>query len=325
MKTLKHKIFNYQPAKLLTNKYGVLAIAVFCSVLWGSAFPVLKISYDELGMLPEDFSAQIVLAGMRFFLAAVLLFIVILLQRQPIKVKRHLIAELLILGLVQTGLQYSFFYYGLAHTSGMKGSVLASSGVFFVVLLAHYYYQNDKLNRNKVFGMAAGLAGIILVNSDKHFNLVFTWQGDGALIMAGFLSAVGLILGKRLSGSLHPLLVTGWQMLFGSVLMIMFGLTGLKPQSLSFTTTAWVLLAYLAFLSAVSFSLWYSLLKYNKAGEIGIYQFMIPVSGVLLSSVFIPGESFDLIVLGGLLLVTMGTIAVNRDQKPEMISAKERI
>ena len=310
---------------MLTNKYGVLAVAIFCSVLWGSAFPVLKISYDELGMLPEDIYAQIVFAGMRFFLAAVLLFVVILLQRQPMKVKRHLLAELLILGIVQTGLQYSFFYYGLAHTSGMKGAILASSGVFFVVLLAHYYYRNDKLNRNKVFGMAAGLAGIILVNSDKHFNLVFTWQGDGALIMAGFLSAVGLILGKRLSENLHPFLVTGWQMLFGSVLMITFGLAGLKPQSISFTITAWALLLYSAFLSAVAFSLWYSLLKYNKAGEIGIYQFMIPVSGALLSSVFIPGESFDLIMIGGLLLVTLGTIAVNRDQNPEMISEKERI
>jgi len=310
---------------MLTNKYGVLAIALFCSLLWGSAFPVLKISYDELGMRPDDFYAQIIFAGMRFFLAAVLLFAVILFQRQPMKLKRPLIAELLLLGIVQTGLQYSFFYYGLAHTSGMKGAVLASSGVFFVVLLAHFYYRNDKLNRNKVFGMVAGLAGIILVNSDKSFNLVFSWQGDGALIMAGFLSAVGLILGKRLSGNLHPLLVTGCQMLFGSVLMISFGLTGLKPHSVSFTTTAWVLLVYSAFLSAVAFSLWYSLLKYNKAGEIGIYQFMIPVSGVFLSSVFIPGESFDLIMLGGLLLVTLGTIAVNRDQEPEMIVGKERI
>ncbi len=310
--------YRYQPAKILTNKYGVTAIALFCSVLWGSAFPVLKISYAELGMRPDDLYAQIILAGMRFFLAAVLLFALVFINRQRMKITRHLFAELFVLGILQTGLQYFFFYYGLAHTSGMKGAVLASSGTFFVVLLAHFYYRNDKLNRYKVFGMAAGLAGIILVNADKSFDLGFTFKGEGALILSGLVSALGTIMAKRLSESLHPFLITGWQMFFGSVLMISLGLPGLKEYSLTFTTTAWILLVYSAFLSATAFSLWYSLLKYNKAGEISIYKFMIPVSGVILSSVFIPGERFDLLMAAGLLLVTLGIIAVNRNQDAVM-------
>ncbi|WP_418789988.1 DMT family transporter [Phosphitispora sp. TUW77] len=319
MRSPSQKLPKYYMAKILTNKHGVLAVALFCSLLWGSAFPVLKISYDELSIHPDDFYAQIVLAGMRFFLAAGLLFAVILLQRLPMKLKRYLLAELVVLGILQTGLQYFFFYYGLAHTSGMKGAILTSSGTFFVVLLAHIYYRNDKLNINKVFGLAAGLAGIILVNSDKSFNLAFAWQGDGALIMSGLVSAVGTIMAKRLSDTLHPLVITGWQMLFGSVLMLTLGLPGLNYYSFSFAKTAWVLLIYSALISAVAFSLWYSLLKYNKAGEISIYKFMVPVSGVILSSVFIPGEGFDFLMIGGLLLVTLGIIAVNRNQETETV------
>ena len=45
----------------LTNKYWVIVIALFCAVLWGSAFPVLKVSYAELGMAPDDRYAIIVL------------------------------------------------------------------------------------------------------------------------------------------------------------------------------------------------------------------------------------------------------------------------
>lgn len=55
------------------NRYWVIVIAVFCSVLWGSAFPVLKVSYAELGMAPDDPIAKIVFAGLRFLLAALLL------------------------------------------------------------------------------------------------------------------------------------------------------------------------------------------------------------------------------------------------------------
>jgi len=35
---------------LLMSKYGVASIAVFCSILWGSAFPVLKVTYEELAL-----------------------------------------------------------------------------------------------------------------------------------------------------------------------------------------------------------------------------------------------------------------------------------
>ena len=49
--------------RLLKNKWSVVAIAVFCSLLWGSAFPLLKISYEEFQIGSEDVIAKIVFAG----------------------------------------------------------------------------------------------------------------------------------------------------------------------------------------------------------------------------------------------------------------------
>jgi len=78
-----------------------------------------------------------------------------------------------------------------------------------------------------------------------------------------------------------------------------------------FTLQAWGLLFYAAFLSAAAFSLWYSLLKYNKAGEISIYKFMIPVSGAVLSALFVPGEKLNILMGAALLLVAVGIVVVN--------------
>lgn len=296
----------------LANKYWVMVVALFCAVLWGSAFPVLKISYAELGIAPDDQSAIIVLAGLRFFLASLLIFCVIILGlRNSIKVKRQVLPRLFLLGLLQISFQYYFFYNGLARTSGMKGAILSSSSIFFVVVLAHVLLNNDRLNWRKIIGLATGFTGIVLINSGKHFTFDFSWQGEGFIILAGLVSALGTILVKRLSQEVHPLILTGWQMLIGSLLLIAVGLPGLKPHSMVFTNKAWLLLFYSAFLSATAFSLWNAILKYNKAGKVTVYQFMIPVAGTILSALFIPGEGMSQNTFLALGLVAIGVIIVN--------------
>jgi len=300
----------------LTNKYWVVLIALFCAVLWGSAFPVLKVSYVELGIAPDDRSAIIVLAGMRFFLASLIIFTGLIVGiRQSPKVKMAMLPQLFLLGLLQISLQYYFFYNGLAHTSGMKGAILSSVGIFFVVVFAHFIYADDRLGWRKIIGLIAGFAGIVLINAGQHFTFDFSWQGEGFMILSGFVSALGTILAKKISKVIHPFVLTAWQMLIGSVLLIAVGLPGLKPHAMVFTNKALLLLIYSGFLSATAFSLWYAILKYNKAGEISVYKFMTPVSGAMLSALFIPGEHFTLNMFMALALVTLGVIIVNYQRR----------
>ena len=295
----------------LTNKYIVAIAAITCAVLWGSAFPVLKISYSEMQLAANDLSAKVVLAGMRFFLAAVFLFIAAVANKQNLRVGKRNWFGVIVSSLLQISLQYFFFYNGLAHVTGMKGAVLSSSSTFFVFILAHFTYSNDRLDLKKAFGLATGLAGILLVNYGKSFTLDFSWQGEGFLIIAGLASAFGNIMSKNISGKIHPLVLTAWQMLLGSVILLLIGYHGIQPQAMIFTPKAWVLLYYAAFLSAAAFSLWYAVLKYNKAGEISVYMFMTPVSGAILSAFFVPGEKLSLFMLAALLLVAVGIAVVN--------------
>lgn len=300
----------------LTNKYWVIVIALFCAVLWGSAFPVLKVSYAELGIASDDRNAIIVLAGIRFFLAALIIFVLIVVGiRQSLKVKWKMLPQLFLLGLLQISLQYFFFYNGLAHTTGMKGAILSSAGTFFVVVLAHFIYSDDRLDWRKIFGLIAGFAGIILINSGQHLTLDFSWQGEGFMMLSGLVSAIGTILAKQISKEVHPFVLTAWQMLLGSLLLIAVGLPGLKPQAMVFTNKALILLFYSAFLSATAFSLWYAILKYNKAGEISVYKFMTPVSGAILSALFIPGERLTMNMFMALGLVALGVIIVNYQRR----------
>lgn len=309
--------------KILTNPIHIVLIAMFCCILWGSAFPVLKITYAELNLAPQDLTGKLALAGVRFFLASLLLFLLLKLGlRRSLHIEKKYFFPLLSLGILQTTLQYFFFYTGLANTSGMKSAILNSVGTFFVVILAHFFYHNDRLNWKKAVGLLTGFAGILIINWGAGFSLNMTFMGEGFLILTGLVSAFGTILTKHLAKNIHPFLLTSWQMFLGSLLLLIIGLPKINIQEMVFTPTSLILIIYSAALSAVAFSLWNSLLKYSKAGEIAIYRFFIPVAGSILSVIFLPEEQFSIKMIGALILVALGIVIVNRHPKQSTRLAK---
>lgn len=310
-----------------TNKYFVALMAVIACILWGSAFPVLKITYAELQIATSDVSARMLIAGARFFLAGLMVFVVQrLLLGNPVEVQRTSLVPLLMLGLAQTGLQYYFFYNGVAAVSGIKSAILNSVGNFWVVILAHFIYTNDRLNLGKVLGLIAGFAGIVLVNWQPSTTIgwEFSLRGEGFLVLAGLTSAVGTFRAKSLSKTLNPVTINAYQLTFGSMLLLVLGIPTLVGDSLTFTPLFWALFVYSAFLSAAAFSIWYTLLKYNKAGEVTIYRFVIPISGAVLSAIFLPDEQLTISIFAALMLVAVGISAVNHWQRSSDEVDKQR-
>lgn len=297
---------------IFQKKWAVVCIAIFCSILWGSAFPVLKVSYEELQMAPEDDIAKIVFAGMRFLLAGlILLGGLFFANRKWLKVTRRQLMFLTLLGLTQTALQYYFFYNGLGRVSGMQGAILVSSGTFFTVLLAHFFYHNNRLNWKKTVGLIAGFSGVVFANWGQEFQLSFQLNGEGYMILAALTGAIGTIMAKELAVGIHPFALTGWQLTIGAGVLLVIGVPQLSENAMTFTPLGWGLFIYSALLSAVAFALWYSLLKYNKAGEISMFKFITPVSGAVLSAMFIPEERLNVFIVGALTLVAIGIVAVN--------------
>ena len=128
-----------------TDRRLVIAIALFCCFLWGSAVPAVKIGYGLFAIAPSDTPSLMLFAGARFFLAGVMLLGYSTLTRKPIVQPPRRLGQLGLLGLVSTAGQYLFYYIGLAHSTGVKVSIITSTSTFFSVLIAHFLYANDKL------------------------------------------------------------------------------------------------------------------------------------------------------------------------------------
>ncbi len=311
----------------MMNKITTMLKAAFCCVLWGSAFPVIKIGYKYWKIADSDTMGIIEYAGIRFLLAG---FLVILLgnvlSKSIIVPKIKEIPLVIVLSLFQTIGQYIFFYVGLAHTSGVNGAVINSLNTVFAILISCLLFKTESLNLKKTFGCIMGVAGVFIISfSNEGFS--FNLLGDGLIILTALSYGVSSNLIKTFSRKHDTVMLSGYQFMFGGLVMIIVGSIGRNGDfsyNLANTGCAIFILIYLAMVSSVAYTLWGILLKANDVSSIAVYGFVTPVAGVILSMIIL-GEST---IVGwryvvSLILVSLSIVIVNytrpegRNPKPK--------
>ena len=306
----------------LATTPGLVLACLGACFLWGSAFPCVKIGYGLFGIGAADVPSILAFAGVRFTLAGLMVVAgMSVVRRRPYLPERRDLPAIGTLSLFQTVLQYVLFYVGLANCAGVTSSVLEASNSFICVLLAALAFRFERLTARKVVGCAVGFAGVVLVNvAGESGGLTFTLAGEGMVLASTVAAATSSNLAKRFSAEHDPVLLSGWQFLFGGVVMmaIGFGLGGhVAPADAANPWPALALLAYMGFISAAAYSLWSLALAANPVSRVAVFGFMNPVFGVLLSAVLL-GETnvvSPLVAAAALVLVSVGIVVVNRPER----------
>lgn len=299
----------------LSKTAVMVPLALLCCFLWGSAFPMVKTGYELFGVGENDTASQILFAGMRFALAGILVIIFgSAIAKKPLYPKtKSEVGHILILALFQTVLQYIAFYIGLAHTSGVKSSVLVSLNVFLSLIISAVVFKMEKLTATKLLGVVVGFAGVVIINFEAGGFAGFSLNGEGAIIFSAFAYSVSSVLIKKYSVSENPVMLSGWQFLVGGIVMIAGGLAFSGRVDTSLSIVNFAVLLYLALISAVAYTVWGLLLKHNPVSKVAVIGFTNPVFGVLLSALLLgeTAEAFSFKNLVSLVFVCLGIYIVN--------------
>ena len=313
------KQHNSTKEEWMTRTVVVWLGALLCCALWGSAFPCIKLGYQMFSIAAEDTASQILFAGYRFTLAGILTVIIgSILNRGFLLPKKSSLGKIMWLSMLQTVAQYMFFYIGLAHTTGVKASIIEAVNVFVAILVASLLFHQEKLTVRKMAGCAIGFFGVILVNlTGTGFDASMTLTGEGFILFSTVAYAFSSVFLKRYSKTENPVLLSGYQFVMGGVIMSACGFV-MGGSVHGFTASSTAMLFYLALISAVAYSLWGILLKYNPISRVAVFGFMNPVFGVILSALLLTGEHQALGVksMAALVLVCIGIYVVNY-RKPE--------
>ena len=65
-----------EQATIFSHPFVMATLATVCCLLWGSAFPAIKLGYQWFDIAAEETGTQILFAGCRFTLAGILTVVI---------------------------------------------------------------------------------------------------------------------------------------------------------------------------------------------------------------------------------------------------------
>lgn len=246
-------------------------IFLLLSVIWASDFVVIKLG---LGVSPP-----LIFAGLRYFLAGIVLLLMMIARRNFhfTSLREALIS--ILLGVLAT-MEFGFLYFGMQYTGAGVASLLFNTQPIMVAVLAIAFLK-EALTKNKIFANVFGFLGICLIFagnlSDWLINL-----GGFFVLLGAFSWAVGTIVFK-LARIENLLSATSLMLLTCGTFLLVIGAFFEANFHLGMTLKFALILIYLATIcSAFGITVWFHLLKRYEVSQLSPYLFLVPAFGVFL-------------------------------------------
>lgn len=304
-----------EQSTIFAHPFIMVILATICCFLWGSAFPGIKLGYRWFNIAGEATGTQILFAGYRFTLAGILTVVIgSILAGKILLPKKKSLKKIAVLSIFQTSLHYFCFYIGLAHTTGVKSSILNGISVFVAILVASLIFKQEKLTPVKLFGSVLGFGGIVLVNlTGTGLDFSFRMPGEGMIILSTICYGISSALIRLYGKEENPVVLSGYQFTLGGLVMIVAGY--LAGGRLTVWTGKGVsIVIYLAFVSAIAYTVWSLLLHHNEVSKVAVFGCLNPVFGAILSAVILKesGQSFGIKEVIALILISGGIFIVQK-------------
>ena len=287
------------------------------TLIWGYNWIVMKLAIQ--------YASPFQFAALRTFIGALMLFLVLLITKRPIKLQEF--PTMLALGLLQTCGFTGLLILALVVGGAGKTSVLSFTMPFWVLLFA-WPMLGEKVQGWQWLAVFFALFGIVLIFDPLHI------KGDGmSMFMAlcsGISWAISVIVSKKLHQrrpDLDLLNITAWPTLLGSLPIVVVALL-LPAPPIVWSQTFILTVTYSIFLSgSLAWVLWMYALQRLPAGIASMASMLIPVIAVVCAWLQL-GERPNRIELTGMLLIAfalviISTITIHKHQQVDVAEGQE--
>lgn len=214
------------------------------------------------------------------------------------------------------GVEFVLLFAGLQFTTASRSAILLYLGPFHVAVGAHLWL-GERLDGGRIAGLAVAFAGVVLVFSTggaaagpDHL------LGDAFSVLASIAWAACTLTIKRTALAAVPAEKT---LLYQLAVSALIGLAaalvlGEPAPTLPTPVVGWSLVYQGVWISAVTYVIWFQLVRTHPAGLLSAATFMTPVFGVV-GAVLLLGEPASWRLAGAVALVAVGIHLVNRPRR----------
>ena len=281
-------------------------IALYLAIIFVWSLSWLPLKYQVASIDPP------ISVAYRFLAAAILMFAIALIRKEPLKFNFRDHIKFIALGLCIFSTNFVLFYYAAYHlVSGILAIIFATATVMNVINARLWF--NTKTNRQTLVGIALGLFGLCLVflpeiqASASHTPLL----GLAFAIGGTFCFSTGNMISLKIQKQDISLIsASSWGMLYGGIYMAAIGLIFGMPFHFD---TSWTYIASLGYLiifaSIVAFLTYLSLLNAVGPGRAAYTTVVFPI-GALLISTFVENYQWTIIAAIGVIIILAGNILI---------------
>lgn len=263
------------------------------------------------------------LAALRFFVAGLLLVVLLRLVEPGRFPARRYLPRLVALGVVGVGVNQAAFALGVdITTASHTAMVYATAPIWGMLLGAALGLERPRLRG--VFGVALALVGLGLVvaGSTGESSSGASVSGDLLIMVAAACWGAYAVLSLPLlrgeddgdeAGGLSPLAVGAYSVLFGGVALLPLGLPGAVGTGWGVVSGGvWAAVAYSTLcVSAYGFAAWQGGISRVGANRVLVYQYLMTLVGVS-AGVLLLGEGIGASVLIGAAVLLCGVYLARR-------------
>ncbi|MCA1055639.1 DMT family transporter [Rossellomorea aquimaris] len=299
------------------KKWQTYIVLVFVMMIWGFNVPALK-------TLVTAFT-PVTITSLRIFTAGVTVFIILGFMRIVRKPTRREGIYIIGGGLLNVVSHHYFLSVGLTHTSSTNGGLILGTGPLLTAMLASILLRN-RPTVIKVIGFLLGGAGVSIIVLSGGNGLATLNMGDAMVFISIFSQALSFIIISKAAKTLDPRLLTGYMLVFGSVILFFIGLVK-EPGGLDHLGNAspgiWILFFASAMLAtALGHMLYNQSIGKLGAAETSIFLNLNTFFSLIGASVFL-GESITPYHLVGLVFIVLGVVCGSGTLEEMVIRRKQ--
>ncbi len=279
---------------------GAFAALGLC-IMFGSNAIAVKVTFTGFGIY--------FIAGLRFLVASFCLIIWARMTGHQLSVPREKWPPIIIIS-VAFAIQLLLIYSGLNKTTVARSALITNLQPFFVLFLAHFFIPGDSINVKKTLGIILAFTGMVFVFLDHSVLSRELRTGDLLTLAGAFGWACNAVYTKRVIGDYKPIQIAVYPMI--AAIPISFLTSLYLDDEMVRSINSGIVLAffYQCFVAAFGYVVWNSMLAKYGAVTLHSFVFVMPISGVLLSSLILD-EPITTRLLTGLVFVVMGLLVTH--------------
>lgn len=280
------------------------ALLLLLATLWGGSYTFIKIGVETI--------PPVTLIAARTLIAGAVLIAV--LRWRGLRLPRDAATWRLFLAQACLNSVVPFTLIAWAERSVEAGlaTILSSTSPIFVVLLSSLLFGGQRYSRLKLAGIAAGLAGtILIVGMQALAGFGDELAAQLALVAASLCYGGAALMGRNFK-ELDPIMPAAGSLICGAVVLVPLSLVVDRPWLLAPSQASIAALVALSLIStALAFVIYFRLIaRLGSVGATSVAYLRVP-TGVAIGMVFL-GETLAPTAWAGLILVVGGVLAMTQ-------------